>query len=611
MFSAWTDADAQVFRVDDNEEIWIQTVDGLESGKEYVFRACAINETGTSGWSQELSCTSPDVPKVELRNFSCRVGIVVDGECTALLSFTVAAPEGAPVLFCTAEHCSTGRKALAVHKTGQTWVAAFRDLDLGSIHDISHALFEVRAANAVGWAAGRDTAIRYLYSEQSEEDLVTESTCVASANAVISAFVSKAIKDAQLLLTWWRQSSRPKGAGKKFPHDRNVSERIPQLEAIVQVLETISKFGKDKPSDSGWIRSVNDLLLSGAFPHSKPESRDDISGLRAFQLLMQGCCHAETLITERLGALWRQILQLADASPVERDTAVWTLKRKEYEVTIHNEFQMLWPSVCALAARLLAGIDGRVDIDSLAVHVSQKLNQLQEVHEALLDKIGELRSEVDALQQRILGSSVSLSIYELHGTYRMSALTELAGIGGAYHVGVEVYWLEWSFGHCDDGSGVEAVKPGQSSLGTLKENVSLGCTQFSPKEVLSILADMRKSWRGDSYSVLHRNCAHFSIEFVRRLHVEQAPSWVNKLATVGGQVAKFFGAAVADHSDPDESVRKHVSISDEFDEDDDWEDAVAYVGERAEKARRVRQMLALADWQQAQPLRRTRVASVC
>ena len=88
-------------------------------------------------------------------------------------------------------------------------------------------------------------------------------------------------------------------------------------------------------------------------------------------------------------------------------------------------------------------------------------------------------------------SQVALSIYELHGTSALNLLTRAADMGGqcaesclghmwsflegAYHVGVEaadvfgmsrclqhvpsileweVYWLEWSFGWCEEGSGV-------------------------------------------------------------------------------------------------------------------------------------------------------------
>ena len=67
---------------------------------------------------------------------------------------------------------------------------------------------------------------------------------------------------------------------------------------------------------------------------------------------------------------------------------------------------------------------------------------------------------------------------------------------------LQVYWLEWSFGWCEEGSGVYMVAdsafakkapsgtskvvcevfPGQSTLGTFRERVPLGRTPLSPDE---------------------------------------------------------------------------------------------------------------------------------
>ena len=60
------------------------------------------------------------------------------------------------------------------------------------------------------------------------------------------------------------------------------------------------------------------------------------------------------------------------------------------------------------------------------------------------------------------------------------------------------------------GSGIEAMHLGRSALGRLRQRVALGRTPLQPREVLAVLADMRRSWEGQSYDLLHRNCAHFS-----------------------------------------------------------------------------------------------------
>lgn len=92
-------------------------------------------------------------------------------------------------------------------------------------------------------------------------------------------------------------------------------------------------------------------------------------------------------------------------------------------------------------------------------------------------------------------SQVALSIYELHGSSALNLLTRAANMGGAYHVGVEVYFLEWSFGWCEEGSGVymaprprpqseerPEVFPGKSTLGSFRERVPLGRTPLTPEE---------------------------------------------------------------------------------------------------------------------------------
>ena len=70
---------------------------------------------------------------------------------------------------------------------------------------------------------------------------------------------------------------------------------------------------------------------------------------------------------------------------------------------------------------------------------------------------------------------LAYQIPKMHSALVVSA--RLAGLGGAFHVGVqvgstavmclaavgcaprvfEVYWLEWSFGWCEDGSGIQAI----------------------------------------------------------------------------------------------------------------------------------------------------------
>jgi len=130
-------------------------------------------------------------------------------------------------------------------------------------------------------------------------------------------------------------------------------------------------------------------------------------------------------------------------------------------------------------------------------------------------------------------AEVALSVYELHGTAAINLLTSAAGVGGVYHVGVEVYGLEWSFGGADLGTGVYMVHVGESTLGNFLERVPLGNTNKSPEQVFAILEEFRRTWRGTQYHLLAKNCAHFSVEFTRRLGFSNQPAWVNALADYG------------------------------------------------------------------------------
>eukprot|EP00928_Gymnodinium_smaydae_P013930 TRINITY_DN15047_c0_g7_i1.p1 TRINITY_DN15047_c0_g7~~TRINITY_DN15047_c0_g7_i1.p1 ORF type:complete len:340 (-),score=80.84 TRINITY_DN15047_c0_g7_i1:24-1043(-) len=127
------------------------------------------------------------------------------------------------------------------------------------------------------------------------------------------------------------------------------------------------------------------------------------------------------------------------------------------------------------------------------------------------------------------GPEVALSVYALNGAKVLNAVAELTGLGGAYHVGVEVYSLEWSFGWCERGSGVHNVHVGCSEAGDFRERIPLGRTTCAPEEVIAILDELRRAWRGASYDLLTRNCVHFSIELLKRLRVGEVPTWVNSL----------------------------------------------------------------------------------
>lgn len=230
-------------------------------------------------------------------------------------------------------------------------------------------------------------------------------------------------------------------------------------------------------------------------------------------------------------------------------------------------------------------------------------------------------------------AEVALSIYELHGTSALNLLTRAADMGGAYHVGVEVYFLEWSFGWCEEGSGVYMVFPGQSTLGTFRERVPLGRTPLTPQEVFRILDMMRQELLGSKYDLLRCNCAHFSVSFVKRLRVSEAPAWVNSLANVGEHLVAQLGMAgaqaaanAATPAERDRVAPSYVRFGDEEELEDmatdgdelalrelAWRNAQTYTLEKAAEAERDARCLDLAmelKWNSADQDMGTKILTV-
>eukprot|EP00249_Psilotum_nudum_P014505 c24856_g1_i2 orf=595-1272(+) len=108
------------------------------------------------------------------------------------------------------------------------------------------------------------------------------------------------------------------------------------------------------------------------------------------------------------------------------------------------------------------------------------------------------------------------------------------GVGGIFHSAVEVYdYEEWSFGYCENGSGVFSCSRKGNPLYTYRETVSLGFTTFSRLKVNQVLTELSREWPGYSYDLLSRNCNHFCDQFCERLGVQKLPAWVNRFANAG------------------------------------------------------------------------------
>ncbi|KAI3519493.1 hypothetical protein L1887_08662 [Cichorium endivia] len=108
------------------------------------------------------------------------------------------------------------------------------------------------------------------------------------------------------------------------------------------------------------------------------------------------------------------------------------------------------------------------------------------------------------------------------------------GLGGIFHSAVQVYGEdEWSFGFCEQGTGVFSCPASKNPMYTYRECIVLGKTNLSKFKVNQILRELSREWPGNCYDLLSKNCNHFCNEFCERLGVPKLPGWVNRFANAG------------------------------------------------------------------------------
>lgn len=116
------------------------------------------------------------------------------------------------------------------------------------------------------------------------------------------------------------------------------------------------------------------------------------------------------------------------------------------------------------------------------------------------------------------------------------------GLGGIFHSAIQVYGDdEWSFGFCDQGTGVFSCPSTKNPMYTYREKIVLGQTNLSIFKVNQILRELSREWPGFSYDLLSRNCNHFCDEFCERLGVPKLPGWVNRFAHAGDAAVEIAG----------------------------------------------------------------------
>jgi len=147
-----------------------------------------------------------------------------------------------------------------------------------------------------------------------------------------------------------------------------------------------------------------------------------------------------------------------------------------------------------------------------------------------------------------------------------SLLLSTTNLGGAFHAGVEVGGLEWSFAYNPQflKPGVQSVKPQCDMQHNFRQTVQMGCTTLSASEIRSLISDLIEEYPGTSYSLLTRNCCHFADHFCQRLGVGPIPDWVYRMARIGASAEEAMASLMGGGSQVEYPViQKHPHESDD------------------------------------------------
>ena len=184
-------------------------------------------------------------------------------------------------------------------------------------------------------------------------------------------------------------------------------------------------------------------------------------------------------------------------------------------------------------------------------------------------------------RRRGAGPTVYLNVYDLSNVGGTDLTGTLASLNrtlmrswdvGLFHAGVEVAGVEYSYGYCEEGTGVFACEPRDACGAKFRQAIPMGRAPSDARIIERRLARLVATWPGDAYALLQRNCCHFCDALCRSLGVGPIPAWVNGLAASvrGATEFSLFGASQA----PSQRVKPSVAV----DVDDAASDATSQTG---------------------------------
>ncbi|TKA79375.1 hypothetical protein B0A55_02838 [Friedmanniomyces simplex] len=132
-------------------------------------------------------------------------------------------------------------------------------------------------------------------------------------------------------------------------------------------------------------------------------------------------------------------------------------------------------------------------------------------------------------------TEITINVYDLLPPGRLSSLLWTFG-GSLLHSGVVIGEREYAFGgHNRRGiTGVYFTKPRFEPPGaTFRCGILQGFTFRSQSEIDAIVKEVSEQFLGERYNLLTNNCNHFTSALCERLTGKNAPTWLNRAASVG------------------------------------------------------------------------------
>merc|ERR1711920_269612 len=149
-----------------------------------------------------------------------------------------------------------------------------------------------------------------------------------------------------------------------------------------------------------------------------------------------------------------------------------------------------------------------------------------------------------------MGEQVFCNIYDLGDSDVTCTINDVltggskALMGGLFHVGIEVFGTEWSFGQTEeDRSGVFSLAPRSHTQHTYRTTVPLGETGMSMQEAHEVAERLsgQGQWKGNEYHSICNSCLNFANHFCRELGVREIPGWVDRIPHTASTVATTLG----------------------------------------------------------------------